>query len=305
MAAASGQTYASSESGADPLIGRVENGLLPPALVKGQKAWNILDRIKLYNIPGVSVAVFFDKRVQWAKGYGVADNGTKEPVTERTLFIAGSLINEITMSVAKEYGRRGYVPAPYDVVSLDAKALAPFPGRYTLDSDSTLAVSLEGGRLMGNWTGQPAFELLPISAAEFIRTDRAVTYDFADGKGTPSGAVTMKSGGGKRTAPRAPEGFKAPADWLEAGDTVRAVEGYRSLWKKDPKDPSVAESRLNSIGYYLLSDKKMAEAIALFKLNVELHSGRGPGLARTGGPLPPYSPVDISHGRVASRRLVP
>jgi predicted acyltransferase len=36
-----------------------------------------------------------------------------------------------------------------------------------------------------------------------------------------------------------------------------------------------------------------------------IDSGRGPGLARTGGPLPPYSPVDISHGRVASRRLVP
>jgi hypothetical protein len=24
-----------------------------------------------------------------------------------------------------------------------------------------------------------------------------------------------------------------------------------------------------------------------------------------GGPLPPYSPADTSHGRVASRRLVP
>jgi len=36
----------------------------------------------------------------------------------------------------------------------------------------------------------------------------------------------------------------------------------------------------------------------------------GPGLGSPapglpGGPLPPYSPVDISHGRVASRRLVP
>ncbi len=197
-------------------------------------------------------------------GYGVA-------IMTNSDGRANSLINEITMSVAKEYGWRGYVPAPYDVISLDAKALAPFPGRYILDSDSTLAVSLEGGRLMGKRTGQPAFELLPISASEFIITAAAVTVTFADGKGAPSGAVTIKSGGGPMTAPRAPEGVKAPADWLEAGDTVRAIEGYRALWKKNPKDPNVAEDRLNSVGYYFLSDRKMAEAIALFKLNVELH----------------------------------
>jgi CubicO group peptidase (beta-lactamase class C family) len=527
-------------------IDRVENGLLPPVLVKGQKAWNILDRMKFYGIPGVSVTVFANHEVQWAKGYGVADNETKQPVNEKTLFIAGSiskavaamgalrlaqegklsldanintfltswklpenaftakqpvtlrrimshsagltvpgfrgyapgeplptliqilngappansdpiivdiepgsrwrysgggltilqlalidvekkpfpeilrekvfepigmtsssyeqtmapdrlkfaasghsaggkvvegkrfiypemaaaglwttpsdlakfaieversvrgesnkvlskemaklmvtpqvlgkgttdmalglflvrhgsevyfgydgqdegfiaslladrdggygvaimtnsdgransLINEITMSVAKEYGWRGYVPAPYDVISLDAKALAPFAGRYVLDSDNTLTVSLEGGRLMGKRTGEFAFELLPISAADFIRNDAALTYTFADGKGAPSGAVTMKSGGEPMTAPRAAEGVKAPADWLEAGDTVRAIEGYRALWKKNPKDPNVAEGQLNTLGYILLSEKKLAEAIALFKLNVELH----------------------------------
>ena len=544
LAAASAPAYA--QSGADPRIGPVENGLLPPVLVKGQKAWNILDRMKFYNIPGVSVAVFFDNEVQWAKGYGVADNETKEPVTEKTLFIAGSiskpvavmgalrlvqegklaldaninsfltswklpenaftakqpvtlrriashsagltvhgfrgyapgeplptlmdilnggppansgpivvdiepgaiwrysgggltvmqlalsdvekkpfpeilrekvleptgmtsssyeqtmppdrlklaasghdaggkviegkrfiypemaaaglwttpsdlakfaievgrsvrgesnrvlskemarlmvtpqiviqgttkmalglflerhgaevyfghggqdtgfvaslladrdggygvaimtnsdgpagsLISEIIMSVAKEYGWRGYVSVPYDVISLGAKALAPFLGRYMVDSDNSLTVSLEGGRLMGKETGKSAFELLPISAAEFIRTDAVVTYAFADGKGAPSGGVTMKSARVTRTAPRAAEGVRAPADWLEAGDAAHAITGYRALWKKNPKDPNVAEGRLNNISYILLSDKKIAEAIVLFKLNVELH----------------------------------
>ena len=531
----------------DPRIGRVESGLLPPVLVKGQKTWNILDRMKFYNVPGVSIAVFFDNKVQWAKGYGVMDNDTKEPVTEKTLFVAGSiskpvavmgalrlvqegklaldaninsfltswklpenaftakqpvtlrritshsagltvhgfrgyapgeplptliqilkgdspansapivvdiepgstwrysgggltimqlammdvekkpfpdilrekvlgpvgmtsssyeqamppdrlklaasghnaagkviqgkrfiypemaaaglwttstdlakfaievgrsvhgesnkvlnpetaklmvtpqiviqgtrdgalglflerhgsevyfghggqdegfiaslladrdggygvaimtnsdgqgaasLISEIIMGVAKEYGWQGYVPAPYDVISLDAQALAPFPGRYTLDSDSTLALSLEGGRLMGKRTGGTAFELLPISPSEFIRTDAPVTYTFADGNGAPSGSVTIKSEGGTRTATRAAEGVKAPADWLEAGDAARAIEGYRDLWKKNPKDPNVDEPRLNTIGYMLLENKKPAAAVALFKLIVELH----------------------------------
>jgi CubicO group peptidase (beta-lactamase class C family) len=546
LASVPAQTRASSGTAADPRIDRVENGLLPPVLVKGQKAWNILDRMKFYNIPGVSVAVFFDSKVQWAKGYGVMDNKTKKPVTEKTLFVAGSiskpvavmgalrlvqegklsldaninsyltswklpenaltakkpvtlreivshsagttvhgfrgyapgeplptltdilngvppansspivvdivpgstwrysgggltvmqlalmdvekkpfpeilrekvldpigmtsssyeqtmtphrlklaasghdasgkviqgkrfiypemaaaglwttptdlakfaievgraargesdrvlskemaklmvspqiviqgtaemalglvlerhgsevyfghggqdvgfiasllsdrdggygvaimtnsdgrasdLINEITMSVAKEYGWRGYVPSAYDVISLDAKTLAPFAGRYVVDSDTTFLVSMEGGRLKGKRTGDPAFDLLPISVTEFIRTDARVTYAFADGKGAPSGAVTMKSERGMRTAPRAAEGIKAPADWLEEGDAVGAVEGYRTLYQKDPKDPNLAEQRLNTIGYMLLEAKKNVAALAVFKLNVEFH----------------------------------
>jgi hypothetical protein len=197
-------------------------------------------------------------------GYGVA-------IMTNSDTRADSLIHEITMSVAKEYGWRDYVPVPYEVISLDTKALANLPGRYVVDSDRTLTVSLEGGRLMGKETGEPAFELLPISAAEFIRTDAPVTYTFADGKGAPSGGLTMKSSRGTRTASRAAEGVKAPADWLEAGDTVRATEDYRALWKKNPKDPNVDEGRLNSIGYILLSYNKIAAAIALFKLNVEFY----------------------------------
>ncbi len=546
IAASVGQ--ASTQSTPDPRIDRVENGLLPPVLYRGQKPWNIRDRMKFYNVPGVSIAVVANHEVQWARGYGVMDNQTKNPVTDTTLFLAGSiskpvavmgalrlvqegklsldaninavltswkvpenaftakqpvtlrqiashtagltvsgfagyapgeplptliqildgappansdpivvdavpgsrwrysgggftvmqlalidverqsfpgilrekvlepigmtsssfeqsmppdrlksaaaghnaggrliegkrfiypemaaaglwttpgdlarfaieiersargesnkvlskemaalmvtpqrklssridmalglflvrhgsevyftydgqdegfissflasrdggygvvvmtnsdgralpLINEITMSVAKEYAWRDYAPAPNEVVSLDTRALAPFPGRYMLDSDSTLTVSLESGRLVGKRTGEPAFELLPISPARFIRTDAAVTYTFAEGKGKPSSTVTVNSDDGSTTAPRVANGVRAPGDWLEAGDTARAIEGYQDLWKRNPNDPNIAEDRINDIGYGLLSDRKTAEAIALLKLNVALHPG--------------------------------
>jgi hypothetical protein len=175
------------------------------------------------------------------------------------------------MSVAKEYGWKGYLPAPYDIISLDAKALAPFTGRFVIDSDATLSVTLEGGRLMGHRAGGTPFELLPVSAAEFIRTDAPVTYTFANGKGGPSGSVAIKAPGGTTTATRAAEGVMAPSDWLVAGDAARAVAGYRALFKKNPKDPNIAEGRLNSIGYMLLEYKKTAEAIAIFQLNVEFY----------------------------------
>ena len=72
-------------------IARVENGLRSPVVIKGDPAWNILDRMKHYKVPGVSIAVFDGRRVLWAKGYGVMDAETRAPVTGRTLFVAGSI----------------------------------------------------------------------------------------------------------------------------------------------------------------------------------------------------------------------
>jgi CubicO group peptidase (beta-lactamase class C family) len=75
----------------DERAARVENGLLPPVLIKGEGGWNIEERMKFYNIPGVSIAVIQDFKIAWVRGYGVMDNETKEPLTEKTLFVAGSV----------------------------------------------------------------------------------------------------------------------------------------------------------------------------------------------------------------------
>jgi len=37
-------------------IGHVENGLVPPVRIRGDKGWNMLERMKFYNIPGVRAA---------------------------------------------------------------------------------------------------------------------------------------------------------------------------------------------------------------------------------------------------------
>ncbi|CAN5594165.1 hypothetical protein BH23BAC1_BH23BAC1_43230 [soil metagenome] len=49
------------------------------------------ERMKEYNIPGLSIAVIKDFKVEWAKGYGFADLQKKIPVTTQTLFQAASI----------------------------------------------------------------------------------------------------------------------------------------------------------------------------------------------------------------------
>ena len=84
-------------------IQRVEDGLLPPVLIKGEPAWTLQERMEHYKVPGISIAVIKDFRIDWVKHYGVIDNKTQEPVTDNTLFGVGSCSKTFTaMAVLKK-----------------------------------------------------------------------------------------------------------------------------------------------------------------------------------------------------------
>src|ERR1051326_6120150 len=55
-----------------------------------------------YHVPGVSIAVIKDFKIEWAKSYGVANVETRAPVTDDTMFQAASISKTIaTMSSLK------------------------------------------------------------------------------------------------------------------------------------------------------------------------------------------------------------
>ncbi len=53
--------------------------------------WTLSERMKKYNVNGLSIAVIHNYQIEWAKGYGFADVSEKRPVTEKTLFQAASI----------------------------------------------------------------------------------------------------------------------------------------------------------------------------------------------------------------------
>jgi CubicO group peptidase (beta-lactamase class C family) len=83
-------------------ISRVENGLVQPFQIKGEKVekWNIAERMKHYKVPGVSIAVINNGKVEWAKGYGEREAETGTPVTADTLFQAASISKPVASTVA-------------------------------------------------------------------------------------------------------------------------------------------------------------------------------------------------------------
>jgi CubicO group peptidase (beta-lactamase class C family) len=92
-----GQSFAQTKQVQDR-INQVENNLIPYVPVKGLKGWNIIERMKYYKVPGLSIAVIKDYKIEWAKGYGLADTLKNTPVTTETMFSAGS-ISKFLMAV--------------------------------------------------------------------------------------------------------------------------------------------------------------------------------------------------------------
>jgi CubicO group peptidase (beta-lactamase class C family) len=76
------------------LMARIEGPQVPNR--QGYDSYTIEEILKRNRVPGISVAVIKDFAVHWAKGYGVADIKTSEPVTPETLFQAASISKPVT-----------------------------------------------------------------------------------------------------------------------------------------------------------------------------------------------------------------
>jgi CubicO group peptidase (beta-lactamase class C family) len=101
------QTKSSAETFRKPddqeeRIHRVVGSLVDLPMGGGQAPlrMDLLELMKLYNVPGLSVAVIDDYKIVWAKGYGVIETGSSTPVTPKTLFQAGSISKPVAATGA-------------------------------------------------------------------------------------------------------------------------------------------------------------------------------------------------------------
>ena len=98
-------------------INAIENGLLPTYQVKGDSVitYNILDRMKHYKVPGVSIALVENGAIKWAKGYGMANTDTKTNIDVNTIFQAGSISKPVAALSALKLVEEGELDLDTDV----------------------------------------------------------------------------------------------------------------------------------------------------------------------------------------------
>ena len=113
----------------------IESGLLPLATYPVRLP-QLLDCMTRCHVPGASIAVIADYRLEWAGGYGVCEVGQSELVTPDTLFQACSVSKPVTAIAALRLVQEGI-----------------------LDLDEDLNSSLVSWKVPTNRTGQPQVTL--------------------------------------------------------------------------------------------------------------------------------------------------
>jgi len=96
---------------------RVEKSLLPGIIISGRPAEGrpLAERMSALKIPGVGIAVINDGKIEWAKGYGVAEAGSATPVSPRTLFQAASISKSVASLAALRMVEQGKLALDADV----------------------------------------------------------------------------------------------------------------------------------------------------------------------------------------------
>jgi CubicO group peptidase (beta-lactamase class C family) len=178
-------------------IERVEDGLLPPAVVKGESPakMKLADRMQFYKTPGVSIAVINEGRIEWARGYGVLEAGGKEPVTAATLFQAASISKSLSAMLALRLVQQGRLDLDSDVNQRLVSWKVP-ENEFTKEQKVTLRRLLAhtAGITVPGFLGYPVGKAVPtlrqILEGEKPANSPAIRVDM------PPGAKFRYAGGG-------------------------------------------------------------------------------------------------------------
>jgi CubicO group peptidase (beta-lactamase class C family) len=157
-----GGCHRSPEALTEKRIAAVERGLLSEYGDPFWKRMDLADRMAHYRVPGVSIAVIDDCRIEWAKGYGVLEAGGSEPVTPDTLFQAASVGKPVVAVAALYHVEQGQLALDRDV-NRDLISWQVPENQYTAEEKVTLRrlLSHNAGTTVPGFRGYAPGEEVP------------------------------------------------------------------------------------------------------------------------------------------------
>jgi CubicO group peptidase (beta-lactamase class C family) len=93
----------------------VETKLQPAVIKPGDKPFTLAERMREYDVPGISIAVIHDGKIDWARGWGVRDTVSCAPVTPDTAFQAASVSKVATAMLALRLVEQGKIGLDQDI----------------------------------------------------------------------------------------------------------------------------------------------------------------------------------------------
>ncbi|NND32454.1 MAG: serine hydrolase [Saprospiraceae bacterium] len=169
-------------------IKSVEEGLRPPVLFQDDTTWTIEERMEYYGVPGMSMAVIEDFKIRWSKSYGVMDLETKRPVSDNTLFQAGSISKPVAAYGVLSLVDRGEVSLTQPVQHYLKSWQIPVSS-FTDQQSITLKhlLSHTGGVTVHGFLGYDIYEKVPtliqVLNGEEPANSAAITINKLPGEG--------------------------------------------------------------------------------------------------------------------------
>jgi CubicO group peptidase (beta-lactamase class C family) len=143
-----------TDPGVEQRISSVENGLIEfniatfnsatlfkPDSIQLANPKALAERMEAYKVPGASIAVINNSRIEWNREYGVMDVNTGAPVTTETIFEAGSTSKLVTAVMALHYVEQGRIDLDENV-NLYLKSWKIPDNEFTSEKKVTLRLLL-------------------------------------------------------------------------------------------------------------------------------------------------------------------
>lgn len=157
-------------------VARIERTLQPPAQILGREVgYALAERMAHHKVPALSVAVFENGRIAWAKAWGVLEAGSTRPADTHTLFQAASIGKPLTATLAMKAVARGLVGLDQPVNEVLREWKIP-ENDFTKKTPVTLRQLLthRAGILVGSFAGFGEGEPLP-SLVQILRGEPPAT----------------------------------------------------------------------------------------------------------------------------------
>ncbi len=119
-------------------------------IVQTDESAPLSERMDEYNIPGLSIAVINNNKLEWARAYGVLRNDSPGTVTEKSIFQAASVSKFITAIIVLHYVEEGIFDLDADVNTYLQSWKIP-DNEYTKENKVTLR------HLLSHTSGLPSY----------------------------------------------------------------------------------------------------------------------------------------------------
>jgi len=189
-------TFVSHLDAQNSHVAAVENGLLPSVRIRGQaRPMRLAERMAFHKVPGVSIAVINNGRIEWAKGYGVLEAGGTTPVDTATLFQAASISKPVATTGALQLVRSGRLDLAHDVNTWLKSWRVPANG-FTAQHAVTLAslMSHTAGFTVHGFPGYDADSAIP-TLVQVLDGARPANTDSIRVADVPGHAYSYSGGG--------------------------------------------------------------------------------------------------------------